>query len=161
MFIPWTFIKYACFVLYSTCVRFDLVKSPEVTLYKPSINTYINNKCIVFVSHADGDVCRQPVGDRAGGGQRGGRVHVHLWIFQNRSVPVCHFNKQWEVIELTHDIERRPTTTETRVAYVCLSVCVSFHLHFVDLGISLVGNSGRFFPQGKPAATESRYPVIN
>ena len=43
MFIYLTFIKCACFVLYSTYVRFDLVKSPEVTLCgfwgnKPSIN---------------------------------------------------------------------------------------------------------------------------
>ena len=37
----------ACFALYSTCAKFELVKSPEVTLcgwwgYKPSIN---NNNC--------------------------------------------------------------------------------------------------------------------
>ena len=32
MFICFTFVKSACFVLYSTCVRFDLVKSPEVIL---------------------------------------------------------------------------------------------------------------------------------
>ena len=32
MFICFTFVKCACFVLYSTSVRFDLVKSPEVTL---------------------------------------------------------------------------------------------------------------------------------
>ena len=41
--IHFTFVKCACFVLYSICVRFDLVKSPEVTLCgwqgnKPSIN---------------------------------------------------------------------------------------------------------------------------
>ena len=33
MFICFTFVKCACFVLYSTCVRFSLVKSPEATLY--------------------------------------------------------------------------------------------------------------------------------
>ena len=44
VFICFTFVKYACFVVvYSTSVRFDLVKSPEVTLccllrYEPSIN---------------------------------------------------------------------------------------------------------------------------
>ena len=32
MFISFTFVKCACFVLYSTSVRFDLVKSTEVTL---------------------------------------------------------------------------------------------------------------------------------
>ena len=47
-FICFTFVKCAYFVLYSTCVRFDLVKSPEVTLcgsrgYKPSINNNNNN----------------------------------------------------------------------------------------------------------------------
>ena len=47
MFICLTFVKWACFVLYSTCVGFDLMKSPEVTLcgclgYKPSINKSIN-----------------------------------------------------------------------------------------------------------------------
>ena len=41
MFICFTFSKCACFVLYSTCVKVDPVKSPEVTLcswggYKPS-----------------------------------------------------------------------------------------------------------------------------
>ena len=32
MFICLTFVKCACFVLYSTCLRFELVKSPEVTV---------------------------------------------------------------------------------------------------------------------------------
>ena len=43
MLICFMFVKCACFVLYSVCVRFDLVKSPEVTLYgwlgyTPSMN---------------------------------------------------------------------------------------------------------------------------
>ena len=33
-------------------------------------------------------------------------------------------------------------------------------LHFVTMGISPVGNSGSFSPQGKPAAAESRYPTL-
>ena len=32
VFICFTFVTRASFVVYSTCVRFDLVKSPEVTL---------------------------------------------------------------------------------------------------------------------------------
>ena len=43
MLICFTFVKCACFVLYSPSARFHLVKSPEVTLcgwlgYKPPIN---------------------------------------------------------------------------------------------------------------------------
>ena len=48
MFICFTFVKCACFVLYSTCVRFDWVQSPAVTLcgwlgYKPSVNKWISS----------------------------------------------------------------------------------------------------------------------
>ena len=38
--------------------------------------------------------------------------------------------------------------------------CILYFLHFaVPMGISPMGNSGRF-PEGKPAATESRYPTL-
>ena len=51
-FICFTFVKCACLVLYSTYVRFDWVKSPEVTLcgwlgYKPSIYCVFHLQCEV------------------------------------------------------------------------------------------------------------------
>ena len=49
--------------------------------------------------------------------------------------------------------------------FVCLLLFLLFvfgvvlFFYFV-VGIFLMGNSGRFFPRGKPAATESRYPTL-
>ena len=48
MLVCCAFMWCACFVLYSTCATFELVKSPEVTLcgwlgYKPTINNNNNN----------------------------------------------------------------------------------------------------------------------
>ena len=53
------------------------------------------------------------------------------------------------------------------VFFICalqfIFVCGGFFLHFVHfvvpMGISPMGNLGRF-PQGKPAATELRYPTL-
>ena len=44
MFMCFTFVTCACFVLYSTCVRFEQVKSSEVTLWRAvdrAINIYL------------------------------------------------------------------------------------------------------------------------
>ena len=55
------------------------------------------------------------------------------------------------------DIQVSPTACILVVVMVCIFLCF---VHFVvPVGISPMGNSGRS-PQGKPAATESRYPTL-
>ena len=75
---------------------------------------------------------------------------VYCFVFNFRRRHVSHADQH----RSSHDV----------ICKLCWCSCLLFlcilYTSLSQMGISPMGNSGRFFPQGKPAATESRYPIL-